>query len=156
MSLEIVNMLIEYELLLAKLYGACSEHFPEITEFWKGLVREETGHADTLRDVLSQVDGREVSLNQKRFNIRPLEISMDHVREIIERVTDDDIDLIGILSLALDIEQSTIESKFYEVFAGRSREFNDKMKMVRDESRRHAIKIREMKQKVLTGDNSEE
>ncbi len=152
MSFEIANMLIEYELSIAKLYNECAEKFTELREFWKDLAKEEVGHSDTIKDVLAQVDGRSAVLNQRRFNARPLENSLEYVNEITDRVKDNNIDLLGILSLALDLEQSIIESKFYELFAGRSRDFNTWMKQVRDESRKHAVKIREMKEKVLNGE----
>jgi len=154
MSMEIADMLMEYELLIAKLYSACAEKFSELQVFWEDLAKEEVGHANTIKDILVQVDGRSVALNQRRFNIRPLEISMEHVKEITDRVTGNDIDLLGALSLALDIEQSTIESKYYEIFTGRSREFNVRMKQVRDESRKHSARIRDMKQKILLSLNS--
>jgi len=154
MSMEIAKMLVENELTIAKLYGVCAVHFPEIGGFWRDLVQEEIKHAETIKELLSEVDGKALKFNSKRFNIRPLEISMEHAEDVINRIEFGDINLIGCLSLAYDIEQSVIESKYYEIFEGRSREFSDRLKSVRNESRGHAIKIREMKQKVLSGENN--
>ncbi|MDX1359430.1 MAG: hypothetical protein R3232_11415 [Clostridia bacterium] len=156
MSAEIVKMINEYEFLVSRMYTTCSEKFPDLSEFWMGLAREEVRHADTIKEIMAEVDGMSVKLNQKRFNARPIEISMDHVNGIIGRLEFGDIDLLGILSLALDIEQSVIESKYYEIFTGRSRSFNDRMKEVRDESRNHARIIREMKQRVMLENNAGE
>lgn len=152
MSFEIAEKLIDSELLISKLYSFCAEKFPELSEFWNGLAQEEIVHADTIKELMSQVDGRSLKLNKNRFNIRPLEISMEHVKNVIGRLEIGELDLIGILSLAGDLEQSVLESKYYEIFEGNSREFNDKLKSVRNESRGHAMKIRVMKQKALAGE----
>ncbi|MCK5758058.1 MAG: hypothetical protein KAH14_03120 [Clostridiales bacterium] len=152
MSLEIAKKLIECELTISKLYSTSAEHFPELSDFWNGLAQEEIGHANTIEDLLSQVDGRMLKLNKKRFNIRPLEISIEHAENIISRIEFGELDLIGVLSLALDIEQSVIESKYYEIFEGGSREYSDRLKQVRNESRGHSMLISDMKQKALAGE----
>ena len=102
--------------------------------------------------MLGQVDGRILKLNKNRFNIRPLEISIEHTENIIGRIKIGELDLIGVLSLALDIEQSVIESKYYEIFEGGSRKYSDRLKQVRNESRGHAKLISDMKQKALAGE----
>ncbi len=152
MSLEIAKKLIECELTISKLYSTCAEYFPEQSSFWNGLVQEEIGHANTIEELLGQVDGRILKLNKNRFNIRPLEISIEHTKNVIGRIEIGELDLIGVLSLALDIEQSVIESKYYEIFEGGSREYSDRLKQVRNESRGHAARIRDMKQKALMGE----
>ena len=152
MSLEIAKKLIECELTISKLYSTCAEHFPELSDFWNGLAQEEIRHADTIEELLSQVDGSMLKLNKKRFNIRPLEISVEHTKNVIGRIELGELDLIGVLSLALDIEQSVIESKYYEVFEGGSRDYSDRLKQVRNESRGHSMLISDMKQKALAGE----
>jgi len=148
MSFEIADKLIEYELSLSKLYEACAERFPKLSAFWKGLVRAEIRHADTIKELIDQLDRKTLVFNEKRFNICPLEISLEHVKSVTQRVIYEQIDLLAVISLALDIEQSIIESKYYEIFAGKSREFNDLLRKVRDESRGHKNLIRNMKQKI--------
>lgn len=152
MSLEIADMLIKYELLISELYSCCANEFPQLSDFWNRLSKEEIKHAEAIKEILEQVDGRNIVYNPKRFNSRPLEISMQHVSDIIGRLKIGDIDLLGILSLALDIEQSVIESQYYEIFSGRDREFNVRLKQVRNESRQHAAIIRDMKQKAVAGE----
>lgn len=152
MSFEIAEKLIENELLISKLYSTCADKFPKMSDFWNGLAQEEIKHADTIKELLEQVDGRALKLNKKRFNIRPLEISMEHIKNVVGRLEIGELDLIGILSLAQDLEQSVLESKYYEIFEGSSREYSDKLKSVRNESRGHAMKIRVMKQKALSGE----
>lgn len=152
MSLEIAKKLIECELAISKLYSTCVEYFPEQSSFWNGLAQEEIKHGNTIEELLSQVDGKMLKLNKTRFNIRPLEISIEHVESIIDRIELGELDLIKVLSLALDIEQSVIESKYYEIFEGGTREYSDRLKQVRNESRGHAMLIRDMKQKALAGE----
>jgi len=148
MSYEIINHLIEYEMTLAGLYELCSRKYPDLETFWKNLSAQEVGHASTIRELLKKVDNKTVILKEKRFNIRPLEISIEHVQTVTKRVMDNELNLLGILSLAYDIEKSIIESKYYEIFEGTSRVINDVLKKVRDESRNHANTIGEMKQEV--------
>jgi len=148
MSKKSVDLLIKYELMLSELYTECAKRFPELETFWMGLSDEEIKHADTIKELLEEVDGRNLKLNEKRFNIRPLEISMEHAIEITKRVGNNELDLLATLSLALDIEMSLIESNYYEIFAGNTSEINERLKYIRDEERKHAGQIREMKNSV--------
>ena len=135
MSHEIINLLIKYEMLMAKLYNVCADTFPDLESFWKELAEEEVKHASTIKELMSEVDNRKVRFKERRFNIRPLEISIEHASNIMKRVADKELDLLGTLSLTYDIEKSLIESRYYEIFSSTSREFNDRLKSVRDESR---------------------
>lgn len=152
MSFEIAKKLIECELAISKLYSACAEHFPELSDFWNNLVLEEIKHANTIEELLGQIDGRTLKLNKNRFNIRPLEISIEHVKNVIGRLEVGELDLIGVLSLALEIEQSVIESKYYEIFEGGSCDYSDRLKQVRNASHGHSMLITDMKQKALAGE----
>ena len=103
----------------------------------------------SIPGIASKVVNKTIFLKEKRFHPRPVEISIEHVQDIIKRVTEGDLDLLGVLSLAYDIESSVIESQYYQVVAGKSAEFNKYLRQVRDESNGHRRRIGDMKQKIL-------
>ncbi|MCK5811368.1 MAG: hypothetical protein KAG94_00580 [Clostridiales bacterium] len=149
MSVKIIELLIEYEMTISKLYDVCAKNFPELEFFFRELSNEEIIHASIIKGVSDKIDNKTIFLNEKRFHPRPVEISIEYAQNITKRIAEGDLDLIGALSLAYDIESSVIESQYYQVFAGKSAEFNRYLKQVRDESSGHRKRIRDMKQKVF-------
>lgn len=149
MSTKIIELLIECELTISNLYEVCAKSFPKLESFWMELSIEEIKHASILKEVASKVDNKTVFLKEKRFHPRPVEISIEYAQDITKRVAEGNLDLLGTLSLAYDIESSVIESQYYQVFAGKSAEFNKYLKQVRDESNGHRRRIGDMKQKIL-------
>ena len=145
----IIERLIEYELALSDLYRECAEKFTEHRDFWSELAEEEVIHADSIRKLTDEAMAEKADLNEKAFSIRPIEISIEYAKEIEDRVKRNKIDLLSILSLSYDIENSIIESEFHRVFTGRDNKVNDYIKLIHMESVNHRERIHVLKEKVL-------
>ncbi|MFO7611403.1 MAG: hypothetical protein R6W99_02790 [Clostridia bacterium] len=149
MTSVIVQLLIDYEMAMSGLYEVCAARFPAYKDFWVELSDEEKGHARTIGSLLEKVDGKNVILNDGGFKTRPLEISIEYVGEVARRVSEKDLDLLGALSLAADIEKSLFESRFYKVLSGSSEMLKETIRRIHGESDDHRKRIEEMKTLVF-------
>lgn len=148
MSTELVNLLMQYEKELAKLYATFATTFPEHSSFWKKLSNEELMHAALVKEILQKVDNKTVFIDSSRFKIRPLEISIEYAQEVSEKAEKGELNMLGALSIANTIENSIIEANYYEVFAGDSAGLNQALKKLQEASALHRQQIRALLEKL--------
>jgi len=148
MSHRIIELLVEYELAVSELYRACAAKFPDEQSFWNELAEEEVDHAFRIRMISEEADAGYVEVDDKVFAERPVESSIEYAREITQRVLSNGINLLGVLSLAYDIESSLIESEYYKVFKGDSLRFNAMIREIHMESAIHKKKIGEKRDQL--------
>lgn len=149
MSNRIIELLIEYELAVSGLYRECAGRFNDQSDFWSELADEEISHADNIRRLTDAAIADETEINVNAFAIRPVETSIEYAVEITDRVRKGKIDLLKVLSLSYDIENSLIESEYHRVFTGKNERINEFIRQIHMESGDHKERIKAMKEKVL-------
>ncbi|MGM0688868.1 MAG: ferritin family protein [Bacillota bacterium] len=152
MSKEIMDLLLKHERAISKLYSMCAEQFPELSSFWDQLADEEKKHAAVLEKLLEKVDDHTLYLNDARFKIRPLEISLEYAEEVTGQVEKGNVNLIRALSIAHSIEDSLFESRYFEIFKGESAFLNQHLKQLQDEAADHRDRVKVMLDKARRGD----
>ena len=149
MTNKIIEVLIEYELAVSYRYKECAERFSEHRAFWAEIADEEIIHADNIRKITEEAIADKAVINEKAFAIRPIEISIEYAREIANRVKENKIDLLSVLSLSYDIENSLIESEYHRVFVGKDEKVNEDIKRIHMESVEHRDRVRLLKEQIL-------
>jgi len=152
MSKEIMDLLLKHERAISKLYSMCAEQFPQLSSFWNQLADEERKHAAVLEKLLGKVDDHTLYINDARFKIRPLEISLEYAEEVTSKINKGDIALISALSIAHSIENSLFESDYFEIFKGESAYLNQHLKQLQDETADHRDRVKVMLDKARRGD----
>ena len=112
----LIEFLIRNEECISELYLAYADKYKESSAFWSGLAMEEKGHADCIRELAGKVEEGTVHIEPGRFNKEAIENFTKYVRGEIERSRKEQMPLITALSIALSIEQSMIEKRFFEIF----------------------------------------
>ena len=148
MSKRIVELLLEHERAIAKLYTSCAKMFPKYRAFWEQLAGEEVRHANIIETVLQKVDDKTLFMDESRFKMRPLQISLEYVEEVTGRVDRGEVTLVSALSIANAIEKSIFEGNYFEIFKGDSVKFNQFLKKLQDETAAHEKKLEKMLAKV--------
>lgn len=148
MSKRIVELLLEHERAIAKLYTSCAQMFPEYRSFWEGLAVEELRHASIIETVLQKVDDKTLFIDESRFKMRPLQISLEYVEEVTGRVDRGELTQVSALSIATAIEKSIFEGNYFEIFKGDSVKLNHFLKKLQDETAVHEKKLEKMHAKV--------
>ena len=142
---KIIKLLIDYELTVSELYRSCAAAYPDHRGFFTELSEEEVGHASRIELLALEAEAGFIEIDEDAFAVRPLEVSIEHAKDIKGRVEDNKINLLGVLSLALDIESSLIEKEYHKVFRGDSMRFNDSIREIHMESEKHRRKILELR-----------
>ena len=139
----IVELLINNEINVGKLYRAYTEQFPDYCSFWSGLASEEAEHASWVRKLASEVAEGAVLVNDKRFNASAIKTFSDYLGRELIKVNKSGISLISALSTALYIEESIIEQKYSELFDGDSVEFKKTLIDLANATKDHRSRIKE-------------
>lgn len=158
-NFDVLELMMNYELILKDLYFLFSQKIPTEKDFWKKLSEEENKHAYWLEVLGMNMKKENISLNEdNRFNLALIKTSLDHVREATEDFNGMEVSLFDALSFASDVENSMIEKKFFEVFYGQSEEFDRVMKLLKEETIKHGKRIQDKleEERKLNFDDREE
>jgi len=144
---NILNLLIEHEAEIGKLYAVYADKFQEYKEFWSELSKEEEKHANWIKDLAKMIEDGKVFFDQKRFNLEAISSSLTELKTNILKSKHDDVLLINALSAAYYYEMALIERKFFEVFDTDSAELKNVLFNLSEETIKHQKKIKEALEK---------
>jgi hypothetical protein len=114
---QIIEKLASNEESIGRLYQGYADAFPVLRDFWMNLASEETKHASLIRSLAAKSGSDNVLINERRFNIAAVQTFIDEMDKELARLKQQSIPVIEALSITASIEQSLIESKYFEVFA---------------------------------------
>ena len=115
-EINLITKLAKNEQTISQLYQAYAEKFPDYQKFWANLSSEEIEHSNWISDLNSKVNQGLISFSEERFKIEAIETFLKYLQQRLADIKEEKISLINALSIALDIENSLIERKFFEVF----------------------------------------
>lgn len=141
---ELLDTLKAHEKEIAGLYEVYAETFLLYNSFWMDLSKEETEHADWIEKLQAGIENGSEVMVAERFPIEALEHSIAYVKQLIHQAREDDFELIDALSEALHLEEALSESKYFEVFTGDSPETKRTLTLLKDSSRKHYQKVKEL------------
>lgn len=120
MQLDAANDLVQeikrHELALAKMYKQFAVSHPEHREFWDQLAREEAIHAEWIESLGRHYQNGQIGLSGLKLNHQAIKTSISHLENQTEASRNGDLSLLNAVSIALDIEKSMIDNKFFEIF----------------------------------------
>ena len=140
---NILNLLIEHEEEIGKLYAVFAEKFQDYNQFWLELSKQEENHALWIKKLSEMAEKGEVFFDQKRFNFEAIKSSLAELKNDIMENKYGDISLIKALSVAYYYETALIERKFFEVFETDSAELKHTLISLSEETIKHQKQIKE-------------
>lgn len=143
----ILAKLASNEESVAKLYQKYSDAFPMLSGFWKYLATEEIYHSTCIRNLQEQVEAMTVFVDEDRFNSTAIQTFTDYLERESSRLDEQEIPLIEALAITLYIEQSLIESKFFEIFRTDSAQVRATLIEIRDQTTAHRNKAKDFLEK---------
>ena len=141
---DIIEMLAKNEEAVAQLYSAYADRFTEYKDFWSGLAVEEIGHATELRKLCGIAGEGSLYIKEGRFNNTAINNFSSYVKKESEPERVQASSLINALSVALSIEESMIERKFFDVFEADSVELRHVLLSLAAETKRHREQVRQL------------
>ena len=113
-----IELLVEHEEAIGRLYKAYGERFPEFKTFWSTLSFEEEDHAKKIRELIAERKLGNVTFDSTTYDAKSVATSMNYVVGQLNRLDTEDVSLVRAFSIALDIEKAIIDGKVFEAFKG--------------------------------------
>jgi hypothetical protein len=140
---DLIDKLATNEECVGRLYKEYAEVFPILRDFWIGLAVEEANHASWLKNLTSNTSSTLIFIAEGRFNAFAIQTFMDYLVTELARLRKNEVPLLEALSITSGIEQSLIESKYFEVFKTDSAEAQHILTKLRDETLAHLNKAKD-------------
>ncbi|UCF31386.1 MAG: hypothetical protein JSV26_02925 [bacterium] len=139
---DLLQALRVNEEAMGRFYLACSEAWPDESSLWMQLALEEEQHENIIDQLLTIVEA-----NPDRFSLgRPFEISAIQtytlaIGEMTGDIRKGSLSLREALSFAKDMEESFIESRYFEAVRSDSRKFLDLAGKIAFDTDRHRKRL---------------
>ena len=122
-QIKIMEMLAINEEAVSQLYRAYAEKFPEHKDFWVSISLEEIDHARWIREIESRIKEGKAYFDDSRIKLESVKVSIDYVNGQIAKAKTQPMMPRAALFIAADLENSIIESKWFNACESDSLEF---------------------------------
>lgn len=145
---EFVQLLQRYELTIATLYETFAVILPSSRDVWLHYAKEEHLHAKWIQELHVHLKDEKISFEQSRATTQSIKISIEYIETQIKKATGAKIGLEQALNIALDIEQSLLESTFLKVFKLRGPKAEKIRSRLFEATQSHIKRLREWKMEI--------
>ena len=136
--LDALTVMKEFELSVAELYRTCDSLWPEDDPLWKNLEQAEIRHAESVEKMIFILSERPDSFEPNRvFKPAAIRTSISGIQGDIQRLKKREIPKTKLLFIARDLEQSAIESKYFERVKSLDVEFQGLVEQLRIDTTTH-------------------
>jgi hypothetical protein len=146
-ALNIIEKLALNEEFISKLYKCYADKFLVLNEFWDSLATEELTHASWIRNLGLMTKNKVIIIDDLRFNKTAIQSYMNYIDREIVRINEQDIPLTEALSITFYIEDSLIESRFFEVFETDSVALKNTLAKLSEATKAHRKKAKQTLEK---------
>jgi rubrerythrin len=137
----IIELLASCEETVSQLYREYSKKFPELKDFWLDLAGDEIEHARLIRRLGLNIPVGNASFDEGAIKISSVHLFHDYLSEQIRLTEKEPMPLVKALSIALNIEKSILEAKYFEHFRGYTDETKDCIHRLIEENNHHRDKV---------------
>lgn len=141
---ELVQHISAHELSLAKMYNQFARAYPNHKEFWSKLAHEEMIHSKWIKSLENHFDAGQIGLSGFKLNHRALKTSISHLEKQILATKNGNLSLLNAVAVAVDIEKSMIDNKFFAIFDLKDKKFNRIRTGLEKETKMHRQKLEKL------------
>lgn len=135
---QLIELLAQHERAIGRLYSLYASNLPAYRTLFEDLSRQEEGHAQLLEELGTAVSRGELCCLVDRFNPMAVRTALAYVGEQIEQCRADSyISPKQALSVARDMENSLLESRWFEVFEGDAPKLKETLERLARETKEH-------------------
>ncbi len=140
----IIEKLAEHEELIGRLYGEFARLSPQDEQVWQQCAEEEFRHAQWVRAMFDLMGKGQLGFAE-RFNLAALNTSLKYINSQIERARAGRFKPVEAVSVALSIEDSLLEHRYFEIIDGDSEKARKIKKKLAAETEFHRARIRKIR-----------
>jgi len=140
---EVIEAMAKNEEAISRLYQAYADRFPGQKAFWSSLAADETSHAGWIRGLQAKMRDGSLAVNRDRFKVQPVRGFSAYLERELTSAREPGMSPINALSVALYIEESIIEQRFFEAFQADAPELKRVLADLASATKGHLEKVRE-------------
>lgn len=141
---EVIEAMARNEEAVGRLYQTYADRFPAQKDFWSGLAAEEVAHAAWIRGLQARMKEGALSISKDRFKLQPVRAFSSYLEREMASAREPGLSPINALSVALYIEESIIEQRYFEAAAADSPEMKRVLADLAGATRAHLEKVRQV------------
>ena len=138
--MDTLELLAKNEEEIGELYKLYARMLPHYKDLWLELADEEVIHAKWIRGFAKGIEKGSIFLDKKRFPMAALSTYHEYLQKSVGEASLKGIEPIEAFTMALYIERSLLELKFFEVIDTGSEDF-DRVVLRLSEATKGHIKI---------------
>ena len=135
---NIIDSMIKQESLLAKLYTLFAKQFPDYSELWTALAKDEMQHAKWLGELYEAGAKGIVLFDEGKIKTYTMNAFITYLEGIIARAEKNELPLANAISCTHDLERSLIEKNVFSHFDSTSAKARSILKRLTLENTVHA------------------
>jgi rubrerythrin len=143
-TLHAIELLKAIESTVSRIYEVFANKFPVHNNLWTQLADEERIHARWIENLLEEAASGSIELKKGRFNTGAIQSFSQYAEDILSRIQKEEISMAQAADMAIDLETSLLERKFYEVFQGDSEILQQTFSNMKAQTSGHVGKIQEI------------
>lgn len=140
-SRKLLNLLMEYERSIHELYSVYAVRLPGHEAFWKKLSEEELLHARSVEVIAKAAERGTIVVNRDAFKIPAVQSALNFLKNEIKEAATAPLSQLSALAIAVSIEQSIIDHKFYALLPQDHPKTKRIFEALHDEAVRHRGEI---------------
>lgn len=146
--LETLAHIERSEAVVGEYYRQCALRWPEAAAFWNAIAAEEDTHTRSVQQISAMLKDTPQKFRQGR-TISPVAVKtfIRGVEEHKTRVAAGELDQKRALFIAIDIEKSLLENRFYEILQADTDDFGKLIARITVETRGHFSRMQAEAQK---------
>jgi len=144
---QALTFLAEHEKAIGGLYQVFADSFPEHAAFWSGCAEEEFRHAAIIRNMQALAAKGAICLTG-RFNAAAVKTSLSYIDQQTAMAQSRAMQARQAFAIALNIESSLLENRYFEMFSAASPEFQKMQRTILDETVKHRRMIQAALEKI--------
>lgn len=139
---KIIRYLVEIENLANELYTFFAEKFPEESEFWLAIAKEEKDHASIIHMLGAGVAEGQSSFDDRRFTLEEIETTVEWARDKVGGAKQSDLNIEQALSLSFEFEKNLLDRSFFDVFVPKTESVKNFISGVLEATKRHRDSVK--------------
>jgi hypothetical protein len=144
-----LNHLMQYEDGMARLYALFADYFYESSPFWLALHDEEREHFEMMETMRMHAAEGKLTFSFDRLSAPAVYEALLYFKACFALAQRGPMPMTQAYSMALDLEDSLIERRIFEIADGDSPELAATLEMLADTYRRHARRLRDARGELL-------
>jgi len=140
-KLNILDLYLEQEILMAQLYQRFESRYAAHKEFWLSLIAEEREHAGYIDHLRAQADRSRVSFDPGNIRVAGVQSVIAYLKRLIEEFDRHPFLFQKAIAICVDLERSILEQKVFSQFETDSPELGQLLEILRSGQTEHIKKV---------------